>query len=319
MELYIKYFEFFMAYTGQRQKINTTAFGEIAVAEVTPQIQLQFPLGINPNYITTSVVSAGTVTSSPPFAVVQSGASATSSASFQSLDYLHYRPGEGAALIFTALFTSGVAGSQQYVGLGDSYNGFFFGWNGSTFGILYRQQVYGATVTASTITDTWIYQNAWNGDPFNGTGGSGVTLNSTLGNIYKIQMQWLGFGAINFYIENGAAGNLVLVHQIKNANLFTNTSLSNPTLPVTAKSLNTSNTSNVILKVPSIGAFVEGTFYQNNIRYSTFGSNNGFVSDNLVLSIQNMYTYNNETVAQSCYHSLRKLIKSFFKSGSFLT
>ncbi len=191
-----------MAYTGQRAKFNTTAFGELAVAEETAQIQLQFPLGIDPNLVTTSVTSAGTVISNSPFASIQTGASTTSSASFQSVDYLHYRPGQGAALVFTAIFSSGVSGSQQYVGLGDNYNGFFFGWNGSTFGILYRQQVYGVTVTSSTITDTWIYQNAWNGDPFNGAGGSGVTLNPAFGNVYKIQMQWLGFGAINFYIES---------------------------------------------------------------------------------------------------------------------
>lgn len=281
-----------MAYGGQPQVLNTTAFGDLAIAEVTGQIQLEFPVNVSPEIVNTTAASTGTVTSSPPFIVLSTGSSATGSSSFQSIDRLHYKNGEGSLILFTTIFNTGVANSQQYVGFGDNSNGFFFGWNGSTFGILYRSSIYGASVSSISTVDTWIYQASWNGDPFDGTGGSGVTLNPTLGNVYKIQMQWLGFGNVSFFIESAATGQFVLVHQLQYPNTYVNTSLSNPNLPLSAIIKNTGNTSNLIMKVPSMGAFTEGIIYSNNIRYSASGTNSGFINDNLVLSIQNVYTFN---------------------------
>lgn len=70
----------------------------------------------------------------------------------------------------------------QLMGVGDDLDGFFFGYNGSSFGILRRQNG----------TDNWIPQSAWNNDTFDGNGRSGVALNATQGNVYSIQYQWLG-------------------------------------------------------------------------------------------------------------------------------
>lgn len=281
-----------MAYGGQPQKLNTTAFGEVLIAEPTGEIQLEFPVNLSPELVNVTVASSGTVLSSPPFAVLSTGTSATGSAAFLSQDRLHYRNGEGSVVLFTSVFNTGVAGSQQYLGFGDAFNGFFFGWNGSTFGILYRSSVYGASVSSITTVDTWIYQTSWNGDPFNGNGSSGVTLDPTKGNVYKIQIQWLGFGALNFFIENPNTGAFLQAHQIKYPNTFTNTSLLNPNLPIGATIRNTTNTTNLTMKVSCMAAFTEGLVYANNIRYSAAGTNNGFVSDNLVLSIQNLFTFN---------------------------
>lgn len=281
-----------MAYGGQAQTLNTTAFGELAIAEVTGQIQVEFPSNLSPELMNVTVSSTGTVISSPPFAVLSTGSSPTGSSLFQTIDRLHYKNGEGSQILFTTVFSGGVANSQQYIGFGDSLNGFFFGWNGSTFGVLYRSSVYGASVTSITTVDTWIYQASWNGDPFDGTGSSGITLDPTLGNVYKIQMQWLGFGTIKFFIEGQNTGTFILAHQILYPNSSVNTSLSNPNLPLSAVIQNTGNTSNLNMKVPCLAAFTEGIIYQNNIRYSAAGTNNGFASDNLVLSIQNLYTFN---------------------------
>ena len=282
----------------QPQTLNQSAFGEVMCTEVSGVIQLQFPYNLNPELILPSVTGSGTVISSPPFALISVPASASSSGSFQSLNQLHYRPGQGAVVLFTSVFNSGVANSRQYVGAGNQLNGFFFGWNGSTFGILYR----------NNAVDTWIDQASWNQDPFNGTGESGVTLDPTKGNVYKIQFQWLGFGAINFFIENGNTGQFTLVHQIQYTNANLNTSLTNPTLPLLARVESTGAASLVQLRVPSMAAMIEGAVFNDNTRYAVLGARSIPANvTTLVLTILNNLTYNgnpNSKVVQPNFISM---------------
>lgn len=267
----------------QPQIFSQSAFGELMCAEVSGVIQLQFPYNLNPELVLPSVTGSGTVTSSPPFALISVPASASSSGSFQSRNQLHHKPGQGAVAIFTAVYTSGIANSKQYVGIGNTLNGFFYGWNGSTFGILYR----------NNSVDTWIYQASWNQDPFDGTGASGVILDPTKGNVYKIQYQWLGFGAINFFIESSNTGEYTFVHQIQTPNSGVTTSLANPTLPLFARAESTNAASLVQLRVPSMAAMIEGVIFNDNTRYSTFGSLSiPANTTTLVLTIYNNLTYN---------------------------
>lgn len=281
-----------MSYSGQGQTLNATAFGDVAMAEITGQIQLEFPVDLSLQIIEVTVASSGTVTSNPPFAVLSAGTLSTGSAAIQSYDRLHCKAGQGGFALFTAEFGSGVANNQQYAGIGDAYNGFFFGWNGSTFGILYRSSVYGATVTSITTVDTWIYQTSWSGDPLDGTGSSNIILNPINGNVYKIQMQGLGFGNINFFIESENDGSFILVHTISYANNYTNTIVSNPVLPLYAITQNIGNTTNSNLQIICMYAFIEGLIFSDDVRYSVSGNNNGFSNDMVVLCIQNMYTFN---------------------------
>ena len=281
-----------MAYVGQTQTLNTTAFGDLAISEVTGQIQVNFPVNLSPASVQVTVASSGTATVSPPFAVLSTGTSATGSSAFQSVKRLHCKNGQGSLIFLSTIFSAGTSGSQQYIGLGDQMNGFFFGWNGSTFGILYRSSVYGASVSSVTTVDTWTYQSSWNQDTFDGAGSSGITLDPTMGNVYKIQMLCLGFGMVNFFIEDMSSGLFVPVHQLSFLNSYVNPFVSNPNLSISANVQNSGNTSNLSLQVASVSGFNEGSSYLDSIRYSASGTNNGFASNNLVLSIQNLYTFN---------------------------
>ena len=114
------------------------------------------------------------------------------------------------------------------------------------------------TVAGASTTNNWIAQASWNRDAFDGNGASGVTLDPTKGNVYEIRYQWLGFGAVDFSIENPTTKELVLVHRIEYANANTVPSLQNPTLPLHVMSKNTSNATNLTVKTSSMGGFVEG-------------------------------------------------------------
>jgi hypothetical protein len=280
-----------------------SAFGEALVVEPTGIIQLQFTYNINTDYVngptawigntTPTLVStltgSGAITSTPPFAVLSTTAAA-GSALMCSKDRLHYNPGQGCATLFTTIFASaGAAGSTQLIGLGNLssntviqfstiQDGFFFGYKDGVFGILWY---YNGTLPASYTPGTsggFIPQSTWNVDRFNSTtvsstNPSGVLLNPAKGNVYKIQYQWLGFGIINFFIENPSTGVLTLVHRIQFANANTTTSLKNPTMQLMAAVSNTAANA-LSLSVPSFCGILEG--FSNTDHNVTHSISNGF-------------------------------------------
>lgn len=331
------------------KEAQKSAFGEAQVAELTPVVQLQFPYNINTRLVKTNT-NGGSVTQSNNKAVVATGAAANRLSQLLSRTGVKYNPGQGGLVRFTAVFTSGVANSTQYIGIGDAGDGYFFGYNGSVFGILRRHggsveiqtltittassnaedititlngtAKTDVTVTASGVkettareiaaedysavgdgwnveavgdtviftsfnaevkagafslsgatsavggfaesvagaapTDTITPQSSWSEDVMDGAGASAVTLDQTKGNVYQIQYQWLGFGAINFSIENPSNGEFVLVHRIEYANANTIPSVNNPTLPMCIAVKNVGNTSNVTISTSSMAGFVEG-------------------------------------------------------------
>ncbi len=331
---------------GSTQK---TAFDELAVAEPTPVVQVQFPYNINTD-IWEIRDNNGTASVSNNLANLSTGAGANQSSTILTRTPVKYNPGQGALCRFTAIYTTGVANSTQWVGIGNATDGYFFGYNGATFGILRRQGglpevsrfeittksntaenititldgdaeggiavTNGADVTVTaneiaahdysnvgegwsvhamgdkvfftsfadgaktgtfeittsseaaatvtnpldgvSVTDTVVAQSAWSEDTMDGTGPSGITLDQTKGNVFQIRYQWLGFGLISFYVEDPVDGEYRFVHRIKYANANTAPSVDNPTLPLCATAKNTSNTSDIVLQIGSMGGFVEG-------------------------------------------------------------
>ncbi len=335
-----------------------TAFDELSIAELSPVVQIQFPYNINSEFIETRA-NGGTVTVESNMAKLSTGSVANQSVSILSKTPIKYNPGQGGLVRFTAIYTTGVANSTQWAGIGNSTDGYFIGYSGTTFGILRRKgglpetrrlaittasnnaeditiTLNGVAVTDVTVsaagadspttrvvtaneivahdfsdvgegwevhnmgpnvfftsfsdgaksgtfslagtspivgsfaqslagvsaTETFINQTDWNEDKFDGSGNSGnpsgVLLDSTKGNVYQIRYQWLGFGSIEFFVEHSDDGELHLVHIIKYANKNTSPSVDNPTLPLCAIAKNTSNTSDVILRIGSMMGGVEG-------------------------------------------------------------
>ena len=74
--------------------------------------------------------------------------------------------------------------------------------------------------------------------------------------VYKCQFLYHGFGPISFYISDGSRW--ALVHRISYANNNTVPHVANPTLPLHAKVINSGNTTNIVLRTASLGAYTEG-------------------------------------------------------------
>ena len=137
--------------------IPVTAFGELSIAEKTPQVQLQFPYNINSGQVIAFPGNGGTVGNGNAHANMSTGTSSNGFASLLSRDILKYNAGQGAVARFTALFTTGVADSEQVIGCGNGLNGFFFGYDGADFGVLRRSggkpELRELDVTTGSTTD----------------------------------------------------------------------------------------------------------------------------------------------------------------------
>lgn len=261
-------------------------FGDIITAEHTPVLQLDFVHGINTQMGTTSVVTTGVVDTNAARLRVQTGTGAAGAAVYMSRRSAKYRAGQGMTARFTYAWTTGVTNSTQIVGSGTSTNGYFFGFNGATFGILHR----------NNGSDTWIEQSSWNGDTCNGAGASTFDWIKTNGNVMQIRYPYLGYGNITFWVQNAATSRWILCHTIRYANSTNATQLSNPNVGFYANVVNTGNTSNLIGYVGSVGFFIVGArSFVGNPKWATDNNKAAVTAETNILSIRNATTYNGVT------------------------
>jgi len=360
------------------------AFGESLVTQLEPVVQLLFSYNVNPLEVDARD-NGGASSIENSMLKLSTGAAANQSSSMLSREIARYEPGIGYRARFTGVFTTGVANSNQVIGIGDSGEGLFFGYNGTSFGVMRRYggkpeirtltvttasstaedititldgdaettvtvtnsgdttttaneiashdysgtgggwtaKAVGATVVftswssssktgtytlssattavgtfAQTLagaaaTDTWVAQSSWNGDDiFDGNGITGVTIDPTKGNVFQIDLQYLGFGLIRFFIEDPDDGEMHLVHSIEYANANTVPSLDNPSLHLYACAENSSNTSDIVLKTASMGIFVDGKRRDYGVNRGAENAANLSTANNTpVLSIRIAETY----------------------------
>jgi hypothetical protein len=118
------------------------------------------------------------------------------------------------------------------------------------------------------VTYTYYPQTDWNIDTCLGlsTGtlqtrydrnSSGFQLNPLVGNVYRIVFQYLGFGAITFYVENPTTGVFMPVHQIKYANSALVPSVTSPNYKLGFGIENTT-TIPITISGASFSAFLQG-------------------------------------------------------------
>lgn len=144
-----------------------------------------------------------------------------------------------------------------------------------------------AQVTAGVAkTSTHIPQTSWNVD-------QKQTLDPSKLNVYQIKFQYLGAGAIKFYVENPDTGDFDLVHIIKYANANTTPSLGNPSLRMGLYCVSLGSTTALTVRSASMSAFVEGE--PENTRNPRAFANTQTLSttnETLVLSVRNTRIYN---------------------------
>lgn len=140
-------------------------------------------------------------------------------------------------------------------------------------------------VAGVTKTSDHIPQTSWNKN-------RASWLDPTKGNVYQITYQYLGFGNINFFVENPDTGEFVLVHIIKYTNANTGPSLTNPSLRVGLYAVSLGSTTDLVVRTASMAAFTQGDRDPTrNPRAERFTQSVTTTFTN-VLSLRNRYTYN---------------------------
>jgi len=259
---------------------NVSAFGDINTAELTPVIGGDFVYGILTAIGATTVANTGIADTNSGRLRLQTGTNAAGASTYSSVKTAKYRQGQGIDAEFTRVYATGVANSQQECGMGNLTDGYFFGYVGATFGIIYR----------NSGVQTFIPQITWNGDNCDGTGASTFLLNPLFGNIYRIKYPYLGYGNVKFFIQDPTSGQFVMVHMIRYTNSSASTQLSNPNLKFWTRNVNTGNTTNLVGFVGSFSAKLSGV--RKFFGATGFAFNNKTTAANTLL---NIFTVKNST------------------------
>lgn len=143
-------------------------FGSIHTESLTPVFQTDAVYGISTQQCTTTTgLSVGTgansasVTGTNNLFKCSTVTTQFSFGTLQSRRRLRYRPGQGVLARFTSFFSTPAASSIVVAGVGTAESGYFFGYNGTSFGILHStggvREIQTLTITtASTATNDYV-------------------------------------------------------------------------------------------------------------------------------------------------------------------
>lgn len=224
-------------------------FGDTLVARRVPLFSANFSYPANSKSIILDNIGTGSADYNGNLLRVSTGTTAGSKGSVRSKRNLRYTAGRDAEAMFTAIFSTGIAGIEQRVGLFDDDDGIFIGYNGVDFS---------ATRRKLGEADEVIKQSDFNGDTLDGDGDSGYTLDPTMINIFRITYGYLGTAEIKYQIQMTIEGvtQWVTFHTIDRRNKFASTSISIPYLPLSMEVENGVTTENVTIQTGSVYAGV---------------------------------------------------------------
>lgn len=210
-----------LARSRAKNKDQISIFGELITGDRIDSANILFQHMIPTDLTTSRFANGGYVTQANSMLNLSSGTNAYGEASIRSKGALHYIAGHEAYAYFTALFTSSTPNSTQWAGLFNSTNGLALGFNGTKFSIILR----------NNEIDNIVSQEDFSLDILNGSGISGIKLDTTKLNIFKISYGWLGAAPITFEIcrEDGV---WFPFHKINYPNLSYTPNIGNTSLPM---------------------------------------------------------------------------------------
>lgn len=207
--------------------IENISFGRQQVSNPDVLLQLTHIYDNNSLLESTATTGSGTVTYVSNQAANVLEVTGAGTAAVQSRVLGLYQPGNLLTVLLTGVLdnNNNQANTVGEIGYFNSGNGLFFRLTGpSTYAVVIRSDVSGSPV------DTVIPQSNWNVDPLDGTGPSGVTIDFSKTQIFKIDFEWLGVGTVRFGLSIN--GKYIYCHIKDNANVMGTVYMRTPYLPI---------------------------------------------------------------------------------------
>lgn len=144
-----------------------------------------------------------------------------------------YQPGKSLLTLNTFVPATPKTNLRQRIGYFGADNGMYFELDGTTAYFVER--------SLSTGIESRVAQTDWNVDKLDGTGPSGITLDTTKAQILWMDIEWLGLGTVRIgFVINGM---MIHCHSFHHANLIQSTYITTASLPLRYEISNTGITS----------------------------------------------------------------------------
>jgi hypothetical protein len=145
-----------------------------------------------------------------------------------------YQPGKSLLVLNTFCMAAAKSNLRQRVGYFGTNNGIYFEQNGTGYNMVRR------SYTGGAVDNTQVSQGAWNVDPLDGTGPSGVTADFSKTQIFWMDVEWLGVGSVRTgFVINGQ---FLICHIFHHANILDKVYMTTATLPIRYEIKNTGTT-----------------------------------------------------------------------------
>jgi hypothetical protein len=201
------------------------AFGRLRTSEPFTLFDSSHRFSVNGNWSTSGAVS-GDATHNAAQGLVDLAVTTTSGSLVyrETNKVFPYQPGKSLLVMATFVMAPGQTNLRQRVGYFGTNNGIYLQKLGTTTSIVKRSYVSGSVV------NTVIAQSSWNEDKLDGTGKSGITLDTTKAQIFWADFEWLGVGTVRtgFVID----GQFIVCHTFDHANIIDSTYITTATLPL---------------------------------------------------------------------------------------
>lgn len=186
-----------------------------------------------------------------------------------------YQPGKSLLVMNTFVMPTAHANVRCRVGYFSTQNGVFFERSGTTLNVVRR------TYTSGGVVDNAVAQASWNGDKLDGTGPSGLTIDTTKAQIFWQDFEWLGVGSVRTgFVINGL---FIVCHTFNNANNLALVYMTTAVLPIRYEITNTGATDgNRTMKQVCSTVISEGGYERKTILQTARMTAAGTVSTTLV-------------------------------------
>jgi hypothetical protein len=243
---------------------QTDIFNQTIIGTRNNQIEIDFSTTAADllTELTVTPTSGGSASVGNGQGTISTGANTNGGYKTVSILTTTYYPHSEVYAAFTTIFTTGIANSYQRIGLYDDDNGFFIGYEGTSFGVTKR----------TSAVDTTTAQASFSEDTLTGQTGSSFTRNGTpealdptKDNLYRIRFGWLGAAPIYYEILS-PDGEWVTFHIIKHPNSATIPSIAEPNLPMTMDIKKNTGGSTVLTL--STACWAAGTTSSQDVTYA---------------------------------------------------